>query len=112
MFTRGMRHLVQIQYSTSGRGSDGDNVTTWVRLADVYAEQQDLSGRLLETAQARFAEAEVSFRIRFRNGITPDMRIRHQGRFYRIGAVLDRTGRRLELYLICTGGLLDGQDGG
>ncbi|KAF1043058.1 MAG: hypothetical protein GAK35_02378 [Herbaspirillum frisingense] len=107
MLTNGMRHLVEIQYSQSAKNTDGDVETTWVTLATVYAERKDLSGQLLVAAQALFAEAQVQFRIRFRPGIKAGMRVAHGSEMFRIGASIDRTGRRVELFLICGGGLLD-----
>ena len=78
----------------------GQALETWSDLASVWAEKTDLRGREFFAARAINAEIETRFRIRWRAGVTPALRIAHDGRDYEILSVVE-IGRREGLELMC-----------
>lgn len=76
-----LRHRVRIEQPVEDRDEDsGAVITTWALVAEVWAAIEPLSTR--EFIQAAAVQSEITGRIviRFRDGLTPDMRIIHNGR--------------------------------
>lgn len=98
-----LRHQITIQRPVETRDAVGAVVTEWQPSPPVWAEVGDISGREYFAAQAVNAETTTRIRIRHRAGIVPKMRVLHPltGTVYDIQAVLDPTGRRQELHLMC-----------
>lgn len=96
-----LNRSILIQSPPVGQNEDGDPNTEWSDLVRVWAKKEDLSGRELFAAQAANSEVSTRFRIRYRTGILPKMRVLYGGVSYKIEAVLDRTGSKEELQLMC-----------
>lgn len=96
-----LRHRVVIQRYKATQDEYGQPIQTWIDVAAVWANVEGLSGRELFEAQQTRAEADHRVTIRYRDDITPTMRIVNDGRSYNITAAADRTGRREWLELTC-----------
>lgn len=72
------------------------------------AEWVTLSGRALYAAQEHHAEVRGVWRMRWHDGVTADMRIVDRGLYYDILYVppYDRAGKRLEMELQCSEGVV------
>ena len=74
---------------------------TWATEMLLWASIQPLAGRELERARTVVANATHKVTTRYRDGITPRKRIRHDNRTLNIEAVLDVDERNRELVLTC-----------
>jgi SPP1 family predicted phage head-tail adaptor len=73
-----MRSRIRIEYKSSTVDPDyGTKTETWLPLAEVWAEAEDiLQGKSETTTNGlRIASDRVRIKIRYREGISPDMRI-------------------------------------
>ena len=91
-----LRHLISIEQPSE---TTGNAVVSWNTVAEVHADIQGLTGS--ETSGLR-ADAEYAVRIRFREDITPRMRLNHHGKKLGIISVVDPDGRRRELIIMAT----------
>jgi len=96
-----LRRRVTIQRKTVTRDSFGAETITWQEVATVWASVEPLRGR--EFLESRRAEAEVTTRItiRYRAGITPEMRVVHGDDAYNIVSVIEPESRLRALVLMC-----------
>ena len=95
-----LRHRVTIQQLVAGspqQNAGGEPDTTWTDVATVYASVEPLRGRELFAAQAVNSEVSGQIRMRYRAGISPDMRIVYAGRHYDILALVNPLERNIEL---------------
>jgi len=96
------RHRVTLQARTVTRSATGAEVVTWVDIATVWASVEDLRGQEFLAAQKESTEVTTRIRLRqYRAGLRADMRAVLGSRTFDILAVLDPTGRRRELELMC-----------
>jgi len=96
-----LRHRITIQQLSSSQDTYGENVDTWVDVATVYAAVNPISGRELFAAEKENSEITHRVKIRYRSGITPDMRVLFEGREFSIMYVIDYKERHIELQLMC-----------
>jgi len=97
-----LRHRVTLQQRATGVDPYGQPVDTWQDVATVWAQVEDLRGReFLEAKQAPGSEVTTRIRMRYRDGVTPDMRAVHKDRVLQVVAVLDPDGRATRLELMC-----------
>ncbi|MHB1652343.1 MAG: phage head closure protein [Desulfitobacteriaceae bacterium] len=96
-----LRHRVTIQQNTPTQDDEGVMADNWVDLASVWAMIEPLQGRELLTAQAITAEITTRIRIRYRDGITSEMRILYGTRVFDIQAPIDPEEKHQELQLMC-----------
>ncbi|WP_288659536.1 MULTISPECIES: phage head closure protein [Pseudomonas] len=106
-----LRHRITIQ--APGQGQDpatGEMVQgQWVDVAAVYASIEPLSGREFIASQASQSEVTVRIVIRYRPGISTQMRLVYQGLIYNIEGILaDKHSGREYLTLMCSGGINEG----
>lgn len=94
-----LRHRVEIQRRAEALDGYGQDTEAWLPVATVWAAIESLRGRELEAAATRLAEVSHKIRIRYRDGIWPEMRVVYGGRVFDIQAVLDPDDRRRELHL-------------
>lgn len=97
-----LRHRVTVQRQQKVPDGRGGFVTSWVDVATVWAAVQAL--RPYERIQAQQTQTGMTHQvvIRYRTGVTADMRIVHDGRFlYLQGPPVDPDGRRRWLQLLC-----------
>lgn len=103
-----LKYQLFIQAPPTGKDDNGDPKTDWSPVCSPFAKKEDLSGRELFAAQSAHSEVTTRFRIRYRTGLSPTMRLVCDGVIYKIVAVLDRDGRKRELQLMCSTGLSNG----
>ncbi|WP_201319144.1 phage head closure protein [Paenibacillus sp. EPM92] len=100
-FTGELRHKVTINQLQSVDDGAGGSVDTWMPVATVFAAVNPLSGRELFQAQQLQSEITHKVRMRYRAGITPDMRVHFGSRIFLISAVINWQERNRELALMC-----------
>lgn len=96
-----LRHRVTIQKQTADTDSFGDEQNVWQDIATVWAAVEPLRGREFFQSQKENAETTVRIRIRYRNGITQDMRVVFGDKVYEINSIIDIDERHTELQLMC-----------
>lgn len=97
-----MRHRVAIQQRDATKDAFGQPAQTWTTLFTTWAMIEDISGKELIAAMAINSEVSTHIFIRWRAGITTANRVLYQGTPYNIQAVVDPTGRKRELHLVCS----------
>lgn len=102
-----LRHRVVIQYATVAQDAYGEPVKTWATLATVWGAVEPLIGREYLAAQQLQSAIPVRVRIRYRNDVTPLMRVSWDGNLYDIESVQEVRTERRELILMCK----ENQDG-
>jgi SPP1 family predicted phage head-tail adaptor len=111
---RRLRQTIAIQHLVAGSpaySASGESLAEWMPLYEnVPAEWVTLSGRALFAAQEHNSEVRGIWRMRWRDGVTPKMRIVDRGLFYDILWVppYDKQGKRVEMALECSEGLSNG----
>ena len=105
-----LRHRIQIQSATE-TNTNGQVTRVWSTVATVWGEISTLGGRELYRAQQVVPEAKYSARMRYRSGVTPEMRLRKvttvDGELtvnltLNILNVADADARGIELFCLCT----------
>lgn len=77
-----LRFRITLQETSVTRGEYNEEVITWSDVATVWADVQPLRGREFIEAQQEGAEIDVRFVIRYRDGLSPEMRIQYDSRTY------------------------------
>lgn len=88
-----MDRQIIIEEKSVTRDDFGAETVIWQDVATVWAEVLPISGREVFNAGKIFAEATTLFRIRWRSGLTEDMRISYGGQYYGV-SYLREVGRR------------------
>lgn len=97
-----LRHKVTIQKTGSQTlDSSRQPVDLWVKVADVWAAVEPLSGRELVIAQQQQPDVTHRVRMRARDDVTAKMRVRHGGRTLYIESATNVDERDRELHLMC-----------
>ncbi len=96
-----LRRRVVIERRARTQDDHGELVDDWVHHATVWAEVVDNNGREIIRGGTVVATVSTEFTIRYRGGITADMRIRDRGRTWEIVAPpIDQNGRGTELVIV------------
>jgi SPP1 family predicted phage head-tail adaptor len=95
------RHIIVIQKRNSTQNKYGESTEAWVDFIKVRAGIYPLSGREFFSADAVNSEVSHKVHLRYVPGITPDMRINFNGRFFRIISVINFQELNKELQLLC-----------
>lgn len=101
---------VTLQGVNVTRGTSGGVVKGWADIATVWAAVRHLSGneRQVSSAGGQVAEARTEITIRYRAGITAQMRVLYRGAVYNIRHVNNLMARNETLILTCDTGANDG----
>lgn len=103
-----IKHRVIIQKSEKARDGFGAVKENWIDFKSLWAEVYDRSGiQVFATNQIK-NEKSTRVRIRFRDDIDESMRVIFRGKPYDIQSVLDVSGDRKFLELMCAEGRRDG----
>lgn len=78
------RHAIQLQKRTTVKDERGNAISSWETVAQTFAAVRDVSGRDFFAAAAHQVENVVTFTLRWRSGLTSDMRIVFAGAPYEI----------------------------
>lgn len=96
-----LRHRITLQSKVTVKDPEGIVTETWTDVATVWAAVEPIRGREYFQAAAVNAENTVRFRIRYRSGITPVMRVVYNGRTFNVQSVIDVDERYREIQLMC-----------
>lgn len=96
-----LRQRVTIQDKSVVRDSYGGETITWMNVAEVWAAVEPLQGREYIEARQAMAEVTTRIRMRYRSGITPEMRIEHGSQIFEILAVIHVKDLQRELHMMC-----------
>jgi SPP1 family predicted phage head-tail adaptor len=88
-----MDRLITIQTRTVTRSASGQEIVTWTDLATIWAEKIERGGREFLAASQVVAELDAIFKIRYRDGLNPLMRVICAQQTYNI-RVVQEIGRR------------------
>jgi head-tail adaptor len=96
-----MRARIRIERRAASADASGD-LGPWQLVDEVWAEVDRTPGgeRWVPGAALRDAQVPVVFRCRFRDDVTPAMRIVHRERVHDVRSVVDPTDRRAELVIV------------
>ena len=98
---------VTLQSKSVTRAANGEEVVTWADVATVWAQVHALRGKEFFAGAEMQAAVDVRVRMRYRSGVTRDMRLLHDGPSLDIVSVIE-TGRREGLELMCVHGVRNG----
>jgi len=98
-----LRHRVTVQSRAAGVDASGAANGAWTDALGgaVWAAIWPLRGKELYAAQQAISQVETRIRIRYRAGITPQMRVFWQGRVFEVLYVIDPELRHVTLDLLC-----------
>ncbi len=106
-----LRHRIMFQRKDDGRDQAGQPTISWVDALDspVWAGVGAISGRERLSAAAEQSETTTLILIRYRPGITADMRIVHNpptgnGEIYNIVSIIPDP-KRTQIELMCSEGV-------
>ena len=105
-----LRHRVTIESRQETQDQNtGEITSTWRKFVDVWASVEPLSAREFIAAQATQSQVSARIVIRFLDGVTAKMRIRHGSTVYNIAGVLaDKESGRDYLTLPVSAGVDEG----
>lgn len=89
-----LHRKIVIEQSTNAKNSYGEWVSTWATFHTCFAEVNRFGGGEKLEAEKTTATNRVRFKIRFFDGITEDMRVLYDSKYYIITEIqeLDREG--------------------
>jgi len=97
-----LRHRVTFQEKDVTQNSFNEEIITWDDVDTVWAQVEDLSGREFLESKRLAAEVGTRITIRYRSDIVPEMRAVWGSINYDIVAVIDPTGEKRLLEVMCT----------
>jgi len=103
-----MRHRVTIQQQSTTQDTYGQPANTWADVATVWAAVEPIRGKEYFDASQDNAETTTRVRMRYRSGITQDMRISFDSRLYNIQSIIRPREIHHEMELMCSEGINDG----
>lgn len=90
-----------LQEPIPDQGSAGEPVETFAEWQAVWAQLVTVGGGESFASGQRFAQQTTQFRIRYRDGVTPQMRVVYRSKFYKIEDV-GEPDRDRTIILTCT----------
>lgn len=107
------RRVVLQQRSPAQDATFGQQSLTWVTLATIYASIEPMAGAQLERARSIYNETSHEVTVRWQ-ALFEDIRqvgtyrLVYAGRYFDVGASLNRDERNREVTLLCREGLNEG----
>lgn len=97
-----LRHSVELQeHIEMEQRGDGSIVPRWRTKLTVFASVSPLSGRQLERAQQIAGKVTHEIVMRYIPGVTRQLRLKFNDRFFTVAAVLNTNEQNVELRLLC-----------
>jgi len=96
------RHFAEIQSSAKSKDEEGGTIRTWSKDNDWWIKITVMGGK--EREEARQTKSKLTHRITMRfyeDGLTPEMRIVFDGKFFNIIAVVDPGYRGCDTIVDC-----------
>ena len=102
-----MNQRVKLQSKSVSRGSNGEEVVTWVDVATLWAQVQQLRGKEFFAGAQMQDEVDVRVRLRYRTAVTRDQRLLWNGAPLDIVSIIV-IGYKEALELLCLSGVRNG----
>lgn len=102
-----LNERIELQARSVTRDAFGAEVQTWTTVHTVWAEAQPIAGREFVAMRQAQSDISIRFRLRYLDGINPQMRIRWREEIYIIQEVINVRARDAELEILCTGDMTD-----
>lgn len=96
-----MRHKVTVQASTPTRNDVGAEVESWSDEFTVWASVEPLKGRKFMEGAAQTQTVSHRVMVRYRDGFTPEKRLKFGMRFFTIVSVIHVEERQQMMQLMC-----------
>ena len=94
-----LRHTVRIERRSSTQDAAGEQVNSWSLVFHKRAALVRTPGREVFAAAERQGRVPTVFKLRFVEGVLPEMRLIHGGKVFDIVSAIDPTGMRAELHI-------------
>jgi len=99
---RDCRHKITFLKHVVGRDKYGEPIDTWEEYKTAWASKEPLLGNEFFSSLTTENKIETKFNMRYIDGITSDMRIRHGNEIYEIiGQPVNVKGLNRELLCYC-----------
>lgn len=98
---------VELQQKSSTRALNGEEIVSWITVATVSAAVTQIGGREFFAAGQMQGTVDHRVNMRYRAGVTRDMRLLWRGAPLDIVLVTEK-GRKSELELMCISGVRNG----
>lgn len=96
-----LRHLASLEAASRAPDGGGGATLAWAEVAQVWCAIRSLSGDETLSHDRLLPATRHEVWMRWRDGVTADMRLRLGQRVLAIAAVMDPDGRRHFLCLVC-----------
>ena len=109
------RHRIKLQSKSVAKNGIGEEIVTWADVvtdtADhcLWAEVWPMKGREFFSAQSTQYAADVRFRLRYRAGLTREMRVLWGGEPYDIVQILDVGAEHQTTEILAVNGVRNGR---
>jgi len=97
-----MRHEIVIQQKPTTKNSFGETLNTWDNVCTIWASIEPLQGREYFSAEQIQSEVTTRIRIRYIDGIKPNMRVKYGDSIFNIKSIINPKYLNVELQLMCT----------
>lgn len=98
---------ITLQSKSTTRGANGEEIISWVDIATIWAQVQQLRGKEFFAGAQMQDEVDVRVRLRYRTGVTRDQRLQWNGAPLDIVSVIT-IGHKEALELLCLSGVRNG----
>lgn len=98
---------VTLQSKSATRAANGEEVVSWVDVATVWAQVQQLRGKEFFAGAQMQDAVDVRVRVRYRSGVTRDQRLLWRGAPLDIVGIVE-LGRKEALEIMCLSGVRNG----
>ena len=96
-----LRHRITIQKLNNSQNEYGEVSELWEDILNVRAGIYPISGKEFFAAETVNSEITHKVKIRYIEGITPNMRIKFNNRIFSIESVINFQERNIEIQLLC-----------
>lgn len=101
-------HTIALEQRPGTTDSYGEQTLSWSAfMSGIPAKVSPLSGREVLASGAIASEITHRVVMRYVAGVTDEMRVNFNGRYFAIKAILDEEERNQKLTLMCAEGLVD-----
>lgn len=95
-----MRFVVRIEQRTTVQDAAGEPNNTWTLFQQRRASVERTPGRELWASDQRQGRVPTMFRLRFLDGVLPQMRLIHNSKVFNILSAFDPDGTKAELTIM------------
>ncbi len=96
-----LEQYITIEKPVNTEGDYGETTTTWTTHCNCWANIQNLKGKEYWDAKSINSEVTAKIKIRYRDDITADMRVKYESRYFYVNSFFDPYEERKELLLMC-----------